>query len=55
MCDAKSYRYKMHGTFGRSNRRSPWENKPKGLWCGSHNDVGKANNAFRLDVEEIQL
>nr|DAO99965.1 MAG TPA: hypothetical protein [Caudoviricetes sp.] len=31
----------MHGTFGRSNRRSQWENKPKGLWCGNHNDRGR--------------
>jgi len=46
MCGAKSYRYKMHGTFGRSNRRFRWKNKPMGLWCGSHNDGGKASNAF---------
>ena len=31
MCVAKSCRCKMHGTFGRSNRRFLWKNKPKGL------------------------
>ena len=31
---------------------APVENKPKGLWCGSHNDRGKTDNALCLEVVE---
>ena len=55
MRSAKSYRHKTYRTFGHGNRRSLWENKPMGLWGGSHNDGGKTNNVFCLDKEEIPL